>query len=85
MACILPEPYTVRSARLHLTRVLELLRASGPQDALREGRSPSVLETLTHTQTAGIHTYCALQQKPNTTIQSELMHTQIPLNCWCRL
>lgn len=46
------EPHTSRSARLHLARVLELLRASGPQDALREGRSPSVLETLTHTQTA---------------------------------
>uniref|UniRef100_A0AAQ5XVM9 Clu domain-containing protein n=1 Tax=Amphiprion ocellaris TaxID=80972 RepID=A0AAQ5XVM9_AMPOC len=47
-----PEPYTSRSARLHLARVLELLRTSGPQDALREGRSPSVLETLTHTQTS---------------------------------
>ncbi|XP_074525971.1 clustered mitochondria protein homolog [Halichoeres trimaculatus] len=46
------EPYTSRSVRLHLARVLELLRASGPQDALREGRSPSVLETLTHSQTA---------------------------------
>ncbi|KAM9359844.1 clustered mitochondria protein homolog [Symphorus nematophorus] len=48
---LVEEPYTVRSARLHLARVLELLRTSGPQDALREGRSPSVLETLTHTQT----------------------------------
>ncbi|XP_029998881.1 clustered mitochondria protein homolog [Sphaeramia orbicularis] len=44
------EPYTAHSARLHLARVLELLRASGPQDALREGQSPSVLETLTHMQ-----------------------------------
>ncbi|XP_008280230.1 clustered mitochondria protein homolog [Stegastes partitus] len=48
---LVEEPYTSRSARLHLARVLELLRASGPQDALREGRSPSILETLTHTQT----------------------------------
>nr|XP_020450014.1 clustered mitochondria protein homolog [Monopterus albus] len=48
---LVEEPYTARSARLHLARVLELLRASGPQDALREGRSPSVLETLMHTQT----------------------------------
>uniref|UniRef100_A0A3P8U0B3 Si:ch211-166a6.5 n=1 Tax=Amphiprion percula TaxID=161767 RepID=A0A3P8U0B3_AMPPE len=49
---LVEEPYTSRSARLHLARVLELLRTSGPQDALREGRSPSVLETLTHTQTS---------------------------------
>ncbi|CAJ1068847.1 clustered mitochondria protein homolog isoform X2 [Xyrichtys novacula] len=49
---LVEEPYTYRSARLHLARVLDLLRVSGPQDALREGRSPSVLETLTHTQTA---------------------------------
>lgn len=48
---LVEEPYTARSARLHLARVLELLRESGPQDALREGRSPSILETLTHTQT----------------------------------
>ncbi|XP_036952790.1 clustered mitochondria protein homolog [Acanthopagrus latus] len=48
---LVEEPYTARSARLHLARVLELLRVSGPQDALREGRSPSILETLTHTQT----------------------------------
>ncbi|XP_071338904.1 clustered mitochondria protein homolog [Trachinotus anak] len=48
---LVEEPYTASSARLHLARVLELLRASGPQDALREGRSPSLLETLTHTQT----------------------------------
>ncbi|KAK2837331.1 hypothetical protein Q5P01_014543 [Channa striata] len=49
---LVEEPYTNHSARLHLTRVLELLRTSGPQDALREGRSPSVLETLTHTNTS---------------------------------
>ncbi|XP_037536384.1 clustered mitochondria protein homolog [Nematolebias whitei] len=48
---LVEEPYTSNSARLHLARVMELLRASGPQDALREGRSPSILETLTHTQT----------------------------------
>lgn len=49
---LVEEPYTAGSARLHLARVVELLRASGPQDALREGRSPSLLETLTH-QTTG--------------------------------
>nr|XP_046243227.1 clustered mitochondria protein homolog [Scatophagus argus]XP_046243228.1 clustered mitochondria protein homolog [Scatophagus argus] len=48
---LVEEPYTAHSVRLHLARVLELLRASGPQDALREGRSPSVLEALTHTHT----------------------------------
>ncbi|XP_077377070.1 clustered mitochondria protein homolog isoform X2 [Festucalex cinctus] len=49
---LVEEPFTARSARHHLARVLELLRASGPQDALREGRSPSLLETLTHAQTS---------------------------------
>lgn len=49
---LVEEPYTARSAQLHLARVLELLRASGPQDALREGRSPSILETLTHSHTS---------------------------------
>ncbi|CAL8327513.1 unnamed protein product [Arctogadus glacialis] len=44
---VFPEPYSPHSARAHLGRVLELLRTSGPQDALKEGRSPSVLETLT--------------------------------------
>ncbi|TMS03716.1 Clustered mitochondria protein-like protein [Larimichthys crocea] len=48
---LVEEPYSARSVQLHLARVLELLRVSGPQDALREGRSPSILETLTHTQT----------------------------------
>ncbi|XP_041854801.1 clustered mitochondria protein homolog isoform X2 [Melanotaenia boesemani] len=47
---LVEEPYTSHSARIHLARIVELLRASGPQDALREGRSPSVLETLTHGQ-----------------------------------
>lgn len=55
-SCPVLEPYSARSARVHLGRVLELLRASGPQDALKEGRSPSVLETLTHTHTPGMHT-----------------------------
>uniref|UniRef100_A0AAV2MQX9 Clu domain-containing protein n=1 Tax=Knipowitschia caucasica TaxID=637954 RepID=A0AAV2MQX9_KNICA len=41
------EPYNGHSARLHLARVLELLRMSAPQDALREGRSPSILDTIT--------------------------------------
>ncbi|AWP07003.1 putative clustered mitochondria protein -like [Scophthalmus maximus] len=50
---LVEEPYTACSARLHLARVLDLLRASGPADALREGRSPSLLETLTHTHTTG--------------------------------
>lgn len=46
---LVEEPYTAHSARLHLSRVLELLRAPGPQDALREGRSPSILDTITQT------------------------------------
>ncbi|XP_059921592.1 clustered mitochondria protein homolog isoform X1 [Gadus macrocephalus] len=45
---LVEEPYSPQSARAHLGRVLELLRTSGPQDALKEGRSPSVLETLTN-------------------------------------
>ncbi|XP_061135832.1 clustered mitochondria protein homolog [Syngnathus typhle] len=49
---LVEEPFTARSAKQHLSRVLELLRASGPRDALREGRSPSILETLTHAQTS---------------------------------
>lgn len=52
---VIPEPYTIRAARIHLARVLDLLRAPGPQDALRDGCSPSVLETITYTQTTGIH------------------------------
>ncbi|CAG5922769.1 unnamed protein product [Menidia menidia] len=48
---LVEEPYTSHTARLHLARVVDLLRTSGPQDALREGRSPSVLETLVHSQT----------------------------------
>lgn len=44
------ELYTANSARLHLARVLELLRTSTPQDALREGRSPSILDTITQAQ-----------------------------------
>ncbi|XP_072244123.1 clustered mitochondria protein homolog [Leuresthes tenuis] len=48
---LVEEPYTSHTARLHLARAVELLRASGPQDALREGRSPSILETLIHAQT----------------------------------
>ncbi|XP_077570768.1 clustered mitochondria protein homolog [Stigmatopora nigra] len=45
---LVEEPFTARSARHHLARVLDILRASGPQDALREGRSPSLLDTLTN-------------------------------------
>ncbi|KAG7481055.1 hypothetical protein MATL_G00062720 [Megalops atlanticus] len=43
---LVEEPYTPRTARAHLARLQELLRAAGPQDALREGRSPSLLDTL---------------------------------------
>ncbi|XP_072538059.1 clustered mitochondria protein homolog [Salminus brasiliensis] len=46
---LVEEPYSPRSAQAHLAHVQELLRAAGPQDALREGRSPSILSTLTHT------------------------------------
>ncbi|KAM6964945.1 clustered mitochondria protein homolog [Aplochiton taeniatus] len=48
---LVEEPYSPRSAKAHMGRVLELLRASGPQDALREGHSISILETLTHSHT----------------------------------
>ncbi|KAI1900610.1 hypothetical protein AGOR_G00051700 [Albula goreensis] len=43
---LVEEPYNPRTARAHLARLQELLRTSGPQDALREGRSPSLLDTL---------------------------------------
>lgn len=62
MFYVIPEPYTIRAARIHLARVLDLLRAPGPQDTLREGRSPSVLESITHTQATGTHT---LNAAPN--------------------
>ncbi|CAB1319864.1 unnamed protein product [Coregonus sp. 'balchen'] len=45
---LVEEPYSPRSAKVHLARVLELLRAVGPNNALIEGRSPSLLDTLTH-------------------------------------
>lgn len=57
------EPYTFRSVRIHLARVLDLLRTSGPNDALKEGRSPSVLDTLTNTQITGTQICCALRKK----------------------
>ncbi|XP_017323905.1 clustered mitochondria protein homolog [Ictalurus punctatus] len=46
---LIEEPYSPRSAQAHLARVQELLSAPSPQDALREGRSPSILNALTHT------------------------------------
>ncbi|XP_076859579.1 clustered mitochondria protein homolog [Brachyhypopomus gauderio] len=49
---LVEELYSPRSARAHLARVHELLRGAGPQDALREGRSPSILHALTHTHEA---------------------------------
>ncbi|KAJ8005691.1 hypothetical protein DPEC_G00120550 [Dallia pectoralis] len=48
---LVEEPYSPRSARVHLARVLELLRDVGPNDALTDGRSPTVLDTLTHRHT----------------------------------
>lgn len=50
LVCVV-EPYSPRSAQAHLARVQEMLKAVRPQDALIEGRSPAVLNTLT--QTAG--------------------------------
>ncbi|KAL4646532.1 hypothetical protein GN956_G10055 [Arapaima gigas] len=53
---LVEEPYTPRMARAHLAHLQELLRAPGSHDALREGRSPSVLSALspTHgTETSG--------------------------------
>ncbi|XP_057213584.1 clustered mitochondria protein homolog isoform X1 [Triplophysa rosa] len=49
---LVEEPYSHRSAQAHLARVQEMLRAAGPQDCLMEGRSPSVLHTLTQTPEA---------------------------------
>ncbi|XP_073766979.1 clustered mitochondria protein homolog [Danio rerio] len=49
---LVEEPYSPRSAQAHLARVQELLKAAGPQDALLEGRSPAVLNTLTQTSEA---------------------------------
>ncbi|KAF7695207.1 clustered mitochondria protein homolog [Silurus meridionalis] len=49
---LIEEPYSPRSAQAHLARVQELLSAPSPQDALREGRSQSILNTLTHTADA---------------------------------
>ncbi|XP_046871275.1 clustered mitochondria protein homolog [Hypomesus transpacificus] len=46
---LMEEPYSPCSAREHVSRVLELLRAARTPDALVEGRSPSLLHTLTHT------------------------------------
>ncbi|XP_030629328.1 clustered mitochondria protein homolog isoform X2 [Chanos chanos] len=46
---LVEELYTPRSAQAHLARVQEILRAPSPQDSLREGRSPSFLNTLTQT------------------------------------
>ncbi|KAA0714413.1 Clustered mitochondria protein -like protein [Triplophysa tibetana] len=49
---LVEEPYSHRSAQAHLARVQEMLRAAGPQDSLMEGRSPSVINTLTQTPEA---------------------------------
>ncbi|XP_056319190.1 clustered mitochondria protein homolog [Danio aesculapii] len=49
---LVEEPYSPRSAQAHLARVQEMLKAAGPQDALLEGRSPAVLNTLTQTSEA---------------------------------
>ncbi|KAJ8263508.1 hypothetical protein COCON_G00159650 [Conger conger] len=43
---LVEEPYSPRTARAHLARLQELLRGSGTQDSLREGLSPSLLDTL---------------------------------------
>ncbi|XP_043103130.1 clustered mitochondria protein homolog [Puntigrus tetrazona] len=49
---LMEEPYSPRSAQAHLARVQEMLKAVRPQDALMEGRSPTVLNTLTQTAEA---------------------------------
>ncbi|XP_058640730.1 LOW QUALITY PROTEIN: clustered mitochondria protein homolog [Onychostoma macrolepis] len=49
---LVEEPYSPRSAQAHLARVQEMLKAVRPQDALMEGRSPAVLNTLTQTAEA---------------------------------
>ncbi|XP_073675384.1 clustered mitochondria protein homolog [Garra rufa] len=49
---LVEEPYSPRSAQAHLARVQEMLKTVRPQDALMEGRSPTVLNTLTQTSEA---------------------------------
>ncbi|KAL1269086.1 hypothetical protein QQF64_031375 [Cirrhinus molitorella] len=49
---LVEEPYSPRSAQAHMARVQEMLKAVRPQDALMEGRSPTVLNTLTQTSEA---------------------------------
>uniref|UniRef100_A0A8C2KTN6 Si:ch211-166a6.5 n=1 Tax=Cyprinus carpio TaxID=7962 RepID=A0A8C2KTN6_CYPCA len=49
---LVEEPYSPRSAQAHLARVQEMLKVVRPQDALMEGRSPTVLNTLTQTTEA---------------------------------
>lgn len=49
---LVEEPYSPLSAQAHLARVQEMLKAVRPQDALMEGRSPAVLNTLTQTNEA---------------------------------
>ncbi|KAJ8285626.1 hypothetical protein GJAV_G00029030 [Gymnothorax javanicus] len=46
---LVEEPYNPRTARAHLARMQELLRAAEPADALREGLSPSLLVTISPT------------------------------------
>lgn len=61
------ELYTAHSARLHLARVLELLRTSAPQDALREGRSPSILDTITQAQDTALQNGKSLKRSLSNT------------------
>ncbi|TNM89542.1 hypothetical protein fugu_003776 [Takifugu bimaculatus] len=74
---LVEEPYTIRAARIHLARVLDLLRAPGPQDALRDGCSPSVLETITHTQTtdSNLHNGKSLKRSLSNTKTEENNHS----------
>ncbi|XP_049341481.1 clustered mitochondria protein homolog [Astyanax mexicanus] len=73
---LVEEPYSPRSARAHLAHVQELLRAAGPQDALREGRSPSVLSTLTHTPELPSAGHSAKGKKSNS--KTEQQQTEAP-------
>ncbi|XP_048834447.1 clustered mitochondria protein homolog [Brienomyrus brachyistius] len=43
---LVEDSYTPRTIRVHLAHLQDFLRAPSPQDALREGRSPSLLNTL---------------------------------------
>ncbi|XP_026766552.3 clustered mitochondria protein homolog [Pangasianodon hypophthalmus] len=74
---LIEEPYSPRSAQAHLARVQELLSAPSPQDDLREGRSPSVLNTLTHTADVASTSHSSKGKRANNKSE-QLSETPLP-------